>query len=169
MSNWMKLMWCTAGGLGLLPKAPGTWGSLKPLVVTLVCGHFGLIQIWLMVLLGAIIVASSIATVVLSPWYSKHFGKEDPPQVVSDEVAGQSIALLGMAWVAPSSIGTIAWIGLAILAFVFFRIFDIWKPGCINTSQQLKAGYGVLMDDIFAGIVAGGIILLIAMNYPVAT
>ncbi len=160
----MKLMWCTAGGLGLLPKAPGTWGSLKPFIVVLLCGHFGLIQSWLMILLGAIVVASSIATVVLAPWYTNHFGTKDPPQVVSDEVAGQSIALLGMAWVNPSSVGSLYWIGLAILAFLLFRIFDIWKPGLINSAQSLKGGFGVLVDDLLAGIVAGGIIWLISIN-----
>lgn len=160
----MKLMWCTAGGLGLLPKAPGTWGSLKPIIGVLIFGHFGLIQGWLMVLLGATIVISSIATLVLATWYTNHFGKEDPPQVVSDEVAGQSVALLGMAWVDPSSVGSVHWIGLAILAFLLFRVFDIWKPGLISAAQSLQGGFGVLVDDLFAGIAAGGIVLLIAIN-----
>jgi phosphatidylglycerophosphatase A len=61
-------------------------------------------------------------------------------------------------------VGTATWIGLAVLSFILFRIFDIWKPGLINTAQSYKAGYGVLMDDIFAGIVAGGIVWLIAVN-----
>jgi phosphatidylglycerophosphatase A len=161
MSNWLKLMWCTAGGLGLLPKAPGTWGSLKPLLVVLICGHFGIVQGWLVGILVAIILASSIATIVLATWYTEHFGAKDPPQVVCDETAGQSIALLAMAWLVPETdVSVPVWIGLAICAFVLFRFFDIVKLGLINRAQDLSGGWGVLMDDILAGIVAGGLILL---------
>ena len=83
----MKRILCTCGGLGFLPKAPGTWGSLPPLLIVLVCGHFGLIQGWIIALLLALLVVSSIVTIKLAPWYSRYFGKTDPPQVVSDEVA----------------------------------------------------------------------------------
>jgi phosphatidylglycerophosphatase A len=162
MNNWLKLMWCTAGGLGLLPKAPGTWGSLKPLAVVLVCGHFGILQGWLIGILIAIIITSSIETIYLFPWYSHHFGSKDPPQVVSDETAGQSIALLGMAWLEPSNhVTPTIWICLAIGAFILFRLFDIWKPWLIDKSQFLPSGWGVLMDDIIAGI-ASGILIFIA-------
>ncbi|MBC8309884.1 MAG: phosphatidylglycerophosphatase A [Phycisphaerales bacterium] len=164
MNNWLKLMWCTAGGLGLLPKAPGTWGSLKPLIVVLVCGHFGILQGWLIGILVAIIIASSITTIYLFPWYSKYFESSDPPQVVSDEAAGQSIALLGMAWLEPGNhISPAIWIGLAFYAFALFRLFDIWKPEIIDKSQHLSKGWGVLMDDILAGFFAGILVLIAAI------
>jgi phosphatidylglycerophosphatase A len=160
--NWLRLMCCTSGGLGLLPKAPGTWGSLKPLLVVLICGHFGIVQGWLIAILGAVIIASSIATIILAPWYEQAFERKDPPQVVCDETAGQSIALLGMAWLNPDNETPLTWIGLAILAFVLFRVFDIWKPWIIDTSQNLPAGWGVLMDDILAGIASGVLVFLTA-------
>jgi phosphatidylglycerophosphatase A len=160
--NWLRLMCCTSGGLGLLPKAPGTWGSLKPLLVVLICGHFGIVQGWLIAILGAIIIASSIATIILAPWYEQAFARKDPPQVVCDETAGQSIALLGMAWLNLNNETPLKWIGLAILAFVLFRVFDIWKPWIIDTSQNLRAGWGVLMDDILAGIASGVLVFLAA-------
>jgi phosphatidylglycerophosphatase A len=160
--NWLRLMCCTSGGLGLLPKAPGTWGSLKPLLVVLICGHFGIVQGWLIAILGAVIIASSIATIILAPWYEQAFERKDPPQVVCDETAGQSIALLGMAWLNPDNETPLTWIGLAILAFVLFRVFDIWKPWIIDTSQNLRAGWGVLMDDILAGIASGVLVFLTA-------
>ncbi len=163
MNNWMKLMWSTAGGLGLLPKAPGTWGSLKPLFVVLICGHFGIIQGWLIGILIAIIIASSISTIYLFPWYSNHFGSKDPSQVVCDETAGQSIALLGMAWLEPNNhVSVPIWIYLAISAFLLFRLFDIWKPCIIDKSQHLPNGWGVLMDDILSGIFAGIFIFIAA-------
>ena len=161
MSHTIKLMASTCWGLGLLPKAPGTWGSLFPLAVVLVCGHFGFVTLWLPIILLCLIAASSLATISLYPFYSKHFGKNDPPQVVSDEVAGQSIALLAMAWIVPETdVSVPVWIGLATFAFVLFRFFDIFKLGVIDRTQSLPNGWGVLMDDILAGIVAGGFILL---------
>ena len=161
MSHTFKLMASTCWGLGLLPKAPGTWGSLFPLAVVLVCGHFGFVTPWLPIILLCLIAASSLATISLYPFYSKHFGNNDPPQVVSDEVAGQSIALLAMAWIVPETdVSVLVWIGLAAFAFVLFRFFDIVKLGVIDRAQTLPNGWGVLMDDILAGIVAGGFILL---------
>ena len=163
MSDSAKLIAVTAGGLGLLPKAPGTWGSLLPLFIVLGCGHFQCNPALIMGILIALIIVSSVVTVGCAPWYIKHFGHNDPKQVVSDEVAGQSIALLGMAWITPPSESTYTWFGFAVLAFVFFRLFDIWKPWIIDKSQHFKAGYGVLMDDILSGIVAGALVLLIAI------
>ena len=161
MSHTIKLMASTCYGLGLLPKAPGTWGSLFPLTVVLVCGHFGVVTPWLPIILLCLIAASSLATISLYPFYSKHFGKNDPPQVVSDEVAGQSIALLAMAWIVPETdVSVPVWVGLATFAFVLFRFFDIVKLGVIDRIQSLPNGWGVLMDDFLAGIVAGGFILL---------
>ncbi len=161
MSHTIKLMASTCWGLGLLPKAPGTWGSLFPLAVVLVCGHYGFVTPWLPIILLCLIAASSLATISLYPFYSKHFGKNDPPQVVSDEVAGQSIALLAMAWIVPETdVSVPVWIGLATFAFVLFRFFDIVKLGVIDRTQSLPNGWGVLMDDILAGIVACGFILL---------
>ena len=59
----------------------------------------------------------------LAPWYEAHFGQKDPGQVVSDEVAGQSIALLGMAWLEPSNqVSPAIWIGLALYAFALFLV-----------------------------------------------
>ncbi len=157
----IKLLAATCWGLGLLPKAPGTWGSLFPLFVVLVCGHFGILIPWLPLLLVCLIVSSSLATITLHPWYQTRFGEKDPPQVVSDEVAGQSIALLGMAWLEPSN--SALWMSLAIGSFLLFRVLDIWKPCLIDTAQGLRGGYGVLMDDVLAGIVAGVLVLGITL------
>ena len=160
----MKRLLCTSFGLGLLPKAPGTWGSLLPLFVVLGCGHFGMAQGWLIGVLITLILITSAITIVLAPWYTDSFGQKDPPQVVSDEVAGQSFALLGMAWLEPNNQVTAAsWIALAIFSFALFRIFDIWKPCIIDKSQHLPAGWGVLMDDIFAGLFAGILVLITAI------
>ncbi|MBC8523051.1 phosphatidylglycerophosphatase A [PVC group bacterium] len=164
MNDLMKLLWCTGGGMGLLPKAPGTWGSLKPILAILIFGYLGAPRVLIIILLLLIIVIASSVTIILAPWYENYFGEKDPPQVVSDEAVGQSIALLGMTWLEPNNhISTGIWIGLIILAFVLFRVFDIWKPSVINTIQQLRGGWGVLMDDILAGIAAGILVFITAV------
>ena len=155
MVDRIKLLLCT-GGLGLLPKAPGTWGSLAPLFILLTLGHFAVPQLIIICVLIVIILGSAIISISLAPWYTLHFGKKDPSQVVCDEWAGQSIALLGMAWLEPSNhVSPGIWISLALCTFVLFRIFDIWKPSLIDKAQQFRDGWGVLMDDILAGIAAG--------------
>jgi phosphatidylglycerophosphatase A len=65
-----------------------------------------------------------------------------------------------MAWLMPAQENPIAWIGMAVLAFVLFRIFDVWKPWIIDKSQHLPSGWGVLTDDILAGIFAGILVLI---------
>jgi len=65
-----------------------------------------------------------------------------------------------MAWAVPEQENPFPWIGMVVLAFVLFRIFDIWKPWVINKSQLLPSGWGVLVDDILAGIVAGALVLI---------
>ena len=66
-----------------------------------------------------------------------------------------------MSWLIPEThVSTAQWIGLAVGAFVLFRFFDIVKPGVINRSQGVSGGRGVLMDDILAGMIAGGLVLI---------
>jgi phosphatidylglycerophosphatase A len=104
-------------------------------------------------------IIASLATLILAPWYTAHFKSEDPPQVVCDEVAGQSLALLGMTWLAPGG-HMWSWVLLALLAFALFRVLDVLKPGLIGRSQRLPDGLGVLADDVLAGVVAGGVVLI---------
>ena len=71
-----------------------------------------------------------------------------------------------MAWLEPNnqlSWGT--WLLLVMIAFVVFRGFDIWKPGCINTIQKVHGGWGVLLDDVFAGIAAGVIVFALSLLF----
>lgn len=162
MNHTIKLMASTCFGLGLLPKAPGTWASLFPLVVILGCAHFGIVSPWLPIILLCLCVMSSFITISLFHFYSTYFDKNDPPQVVCDEVAGQSLALISIAFLLPETdVATNIWIGLAISAFALFRFFDIVKIGLINRVQDLPRGWGVLMDDLLAGIIVGGSIFLV--------
>jgi len=149
--NWRRSI-VTAGGLGLLRPAPGTWGSLPPAVL------IGCMTPWspaaAYATLGVLLVAGSVASVVLASWYATDFGREDPGEVVCDEVAGMSLCLLLLPWGDASPLGV--W-GLAGLGWAAFRVFDILKPPPIGLSQALPGGWGVLVDDLLAGMAAAAV------------
>jgi phosphatidylglycerophosphatase A len=157
-----RLLLVTAGGLGLLRPAPGTWGSLPPAVIAAVLGTLG--GEGLAITMAGLLVAGILVSLLLAPWYGRHFGGPDPSQVVCDEIAGMSLCLLLLPW--PPLEGQSPWwsVALAALGFTLFRAFDIAKPPPIEQSQRLPGGWGVLVDDLLAGIAAAavcwGLILL---------
>lgn len=131
-------------GAGLLPKAPGTWGSLAALPFA-----------WVIVALGgtwALAVAAILATLV-GTWaaekYAAALGQDDPGRIVIDEVAGQWLALLPITVVSPAA-GGLWWAA----AFLAFRLFDITKPWPARRFEKLHGGLGIMADDIVAGVYA---------------
>ncbi|WP_027722455.1 phosphatidylglycerophosphatase A family protein [Maridesulfovibrio zosterae] len=131
----------TLGPVGFLPKAPGTWGSAAA-IITAPFLFFPLpiplrfIVLGLLFYYGAM--ACSAAEIEL--------GEKDPSSVVIDEVLGQWIVFLPFP-------GIVSWHVIA--GFILFRIFDIFKPWPVRASETwLKSGYGVMIDDVFAGIYA---------------
>lgn len=140
----------TGFGAGLLPKAPGTWGSL--LAVALSEGLLALAGLPGVALLAA---AAFLAGVPASDRIAVLRGRKDPPEVVVDEVAGQALALalLHAALPAASPAG-LRW-GLVALAFGLFRLFDVAKPGPVDSVQALPGGWGIMLDDVLAGLGAG--------------
>jgi phosphatidylglycerophosphatase A len=156
VNDRLKLMLTTVGGLGLAPKAPGTFGSIPAAVVcfALLALHVDH-AIYLAVMIG-ICVGSSVLCVALTPWSERRFSKADPRAMVLDEVAGQSLAVLLAPAVAFESVPAAAL--FAAIAFILFRVLDITKPGFIDTMQRLPRGWGVLLDDLAAG--AGALAIL---------
>jgi phosphatidylglycerophosphatase A len=152
-------------GLGWLP-APGTWGS------ALVAGVFALLLSLdvavgsVAVVLISLLVAGAAACVLCTPAAEKARGKKDPGEIVVDEVAGQSLTLLPALLVlpAPLLVGQV-WF-TTLLGFLLFRIVDIAKPWPIRKLERLPAGWGVLCDDLLAGLGAG-IVLLITVSWYV--
>lgn len=142
--NSFKLALGTLLGIGHLPLAPGTWGSLATLPVVFLLG-------WTAGTAG--IIALVIIGIVLSLWCApaaeKRYGK-DPSQFVLDEFAGQASVFL----LADFTISTMQTFMVLIGGFVLFRIFDITKPLGINALQKLPGKFGILADDILAGIFA---------------
>jgi phosphatidylglycerophosphatase A len=133
-------------GAGLLPKAPGTWGSLAALPIGYAITTWGGVE-----LLGILAILIFIIGVWASNIISTEMGIVDPSEIVIDEVVGQWIALLT---IPPNII-------LYFIAFVLFRLFDIWKPWPISwADKEIKGGLGVMLDDVFAAIFAAIILWL---------
>lgn len=139
-------------GVGLLRPGPGTWGSAVALGLGLVIhglGHFPL-------LLAATVLATVAGFWACARELSGRPG-EDPSEIVIDEVAGQWLALcfpsagfwlMGLdSWHFPYP----GWVA----AFVFFRLFDIWKPWVIGRADAREDAAGVMLDDLWAGLFAG--------------
>ena len=127
----------TGGGLGYLPKAPGTWGTLLALPI-----HYLISQLppqYYYTAIGVIIVVAILSAGAAE----KILDKPDPGIVVIDEVAGMLITMIAI----PSN--PLAWL----LAFILFRIFDILKPFPVNFfDQRFHGGIGIVLDDLMAGI-----------------
>ncbi len=146
----------TVLGSGYLPLAPGTWGSLVGLISF---GAFWLIlrsarapQAVLELLLAAGILLASWLSVRWGGWAIAHFGCADPKPFVLDELAGQWLALLGVTVGLGGESGSLA----AVLAsqFLLFRAMDIVKPPPARAAERLPTGWGILADDLLAGIYA---------------
>ncbi|MFW5653450.1 MAG: phosphatidylglycerophosphatase A, partial [Planctomycetota bacterium] len=193
-----KAVILTAGGLGHLRPAPGTWGTLPPCAIVLLMAMLG-VDAWIIhATLFVVLVAACVACVALGSWGEQHWQAKDPGVIVIDEVAGMALGLLlvplpvlaavteeagtvaatfarsisdSLAVIVsgPGTTGPVtepdgAWLlmpdpsGLAGLvavigfAFVLFRIFDIVKAPPANVVQQLPSGWGVLLDDLIAGL-----------------
>lgn len=135
----------TVGFSGLSPKAPGTVGSF----VALILGILLLQTIHVSTLFLLAILISVIAVKQINI-YEEEVKEHDGKEIVIDELAGMWIAL-SICGINDSNI-----IIMSILAFVYFRIFDIWKPSIIGRiDKNVKGGWGVMGDDLVAGIAAG--------------
>ena len=143
----------TCGGIGLMRVAPGTYASLAAAGALYGLERAGLSST---LLLATLTLAASILCVALGGWSERHFGGKDPGAVVIDEAAGQWLALC-VPIREREPLLTFA------LAFALFRLFDILKPLGIRRLQAAPRGWGILLDDLVAGLCAAGIIQGVAM------
>jgi phosphatidylglycerophosphatase A len=145
----MKRLLTSCFGLGFMPIASGTWGSLPPVVLFMVLSYLDLSVIWISAIMLGVALAASVVCVKFTPAIMEITGKKDPGEIVADEVAGQCLTFVGLAVSATGSICIAASLG-----FLLFRFFDITKLGPIKKLEQLPAGWGVLCDDLLAGVFA---------------
>lgn len=133
--NFFEKMLGSGFFTGYLPKVPGTWGSLAALIIYLIPGFenpsFMIFMISLFIVIG----------VPIGDKFEKKYGK-DPKECTIDEVVGMWITLLFL----PRKIW---WI---VTAFLIWRLMDIVKPFPARQFESIKGGWGIMLDDIMAGI-----------------
>ena len=144
-----RVVVCTWFGAGRLRPAPGTWGSLAAGLLALPLLACCPTDIARWILVGGVFL-TTVLGVACSSAASLHFGCEDPPQVVIDEVAGSWLALA----ILPAHV--LSQPILAVLvAVALFRVFDIAKPWPVGWCEHLPRGWGIMADDLAAGAMAG--------------
>ena len=143
--NLTKIL-ATWFGSGLSPVAPGTCGTLATLPLYLAIVFLQLP--WFFVPLLAI--AISALGIFVAGRYEQATGRHDPGEVVIDETAGYLVAC---------SFAPLSW-KTAVLAFLFFRIIDACKPAVVQRLERLPGGWGVMADDLGAGLVTGFLVWL---------
>ncbi len=124
-------------GIGKIPGAPGTWAS----ITTAFLFYPLVIQPYL---LGGLLTVIFFLGVYSSGRLEKEMIEKDPSCAVIDEVLGMGVAMLGI---------RTDWQFTA-MALILFRLFDIWKPIPIRRLEKLPGGWGIMCDDLLAGIYA---------------
>ncbi|MCY1125345.1 phosphatidylglycerophosphatase A [Frigidibacter sp. RF13] len=147
----MIRLFATAFGLGLLRPAPGTWGSLGAVLLGWAIDRYAGFPGLLMATMVAIWAGFAVCARLLADRPG-----DDPSEVVIDEVAGQWIALLlpSLAFWTRGWEGWLPW-PAPLAAFLFFRLFDIWKPWLVGRADARGDAAGVMLDDLWAGLFAG--------------
>ncbi len=136
----MRKLFLTFFYSGLLPKAPGTWGTIAGALAALpIIYYFPPTTLFLATMLLSLIAVNEINK------EEAQSGIHDAGEIVIDEVAGIWLAL---------SMSSGSWAQI-IFSILYFRLFDIWKPSVIGRiDREVKGGLGVMGDDLLAGVFA---------------
>lgn len=146
----MAVSCATVMGIGLLRPGPGTWASIAAGGVAMV------IILWVPpnFLTWSFVVAAMTATIlclISAPAAVRHFSSGDPGPVVMDEVAGTWVAIA----LVPASTLAVSPMTGVILSVFLFRVFDIAKPWPVGWFERLPGAFGIIADDLAAGVFAG--------------
>jgi phosphatidylglycerophosphatase A len=137
-----------AGGAGLLPLAPGTWGSALALAIFVL---FSPVGPWLY---GLTLVALFFLGIWASDTAERVYQSRDDRRIVIDEVEGQLVTLAPLL-----VLGATGSASALVTGFVLFRCFDVWKPGPVRWAERrFSGGVGVMMDDLVAGLLAAAVL-----------
>ena len=133
----------TLGGIGKIPIAPGTWGSIFAFFIFIYISHY--VEMLIVVILS----------IPFSIWVcekaSVNLIEKDHKSIVIDELVGIWIALVPALYLSTQTSRT----SYAVLALIFFRLFDILKPFPVSYfDKNFKNGLGIVLDDLIAGIMA---------------
>lgn len=160
----IKRMLTSCFGLGRLPPAPGTWGSLPPVIIFGLMCLFGASPAMITNVMAALVLIGGFVCVQFAPAAMAATGKNDPSEVVADEFAGQAVTFLFSPFLAMGQASGRQILITVFVGFVLFRLFDISKPWPIRKLEKYPAGWGILADDLLAGVFAW-IILQICIRF----
>lgn len=152
-------------GIGQVPIAPGTFGSLAGMLwfaILLLSKHF------------AVLLGGTMIGVALSIWLcgegERILNQKDPGSIVFDEIAAMPICFLGWIVIVTGKAGSMPpfdyffsghnWL-LTLGVFAAFRLFDVAKPWPVRQSQSLPGGWGVTIDDVLAAIYVNALVLAV--------
>ncbi len=141
----------TGLGIGYFPKAPGTVASLATVIVFWLCP--GLSALPFILLCVFIILVGIVTSSITEKEFQQKSGDSslhDPGIIIIDEIAGMLVALIALPKTVP----------IVIAAFILFRLFDIVKPFPVNKAEKLPTGWGIMADDVVAGILSNVILQL---------
>ncbi len=146
----------TLGGIGLSPLAPGTAGSIFGWVIFIILSHY--VGMYSFVVLNGFVI---VLAITVSGQASKDLVEKDHKSIVIDELAGIWVAMYPVIYIASTQYERSLY---AILALIFFRIFDIFKPYPISyIDKNFKNGFGIVLDDLVAGIYAAIFVTFITL------
>ena len=146
-------------GVGLLPGAPGTWGTLVAVAAFAVVRLLTPGEVPVL----ALIIAATVLGLLLARRVEDELGRRDPGAFVLDEAAGYWVAVLGFGGFAGFG-GDVAWGWIAAGAFVLFRIFDILKPPPVRQCDRIPGAFGVMLDDLVAGALANLVLRIVLLG-----
>jgi len=139
-------------GSGLMPRAPGTFGTLIAIPITLFVMQFGF-AVHL-----AFAVAAAVFGIYVCGESARRLGVHDHPGIVWDEITGFAVTMLTV----PAQLDAVEQAGWVLAGFALFRLLDIWKPWPIREADHsLSGGLGIMLDDVIAGIFAAAILLVV--------
>ncbi|MDA1197549.1 MAG: phosphatidylglycerophosphatase A [Proteobacteria bacterium] len=163
MNKKISILIITMLGIGNSKYLPGTVASF---VTCLIYILFYIFQISIIVLILNVIIIFIFSVYIIDK-FNNSFSKVDAKEIVIDEFIGQSIPILTIySFIEKNNLNY--FIFLTLMSFILFRVFDIWKPYPINIiDKYMKNGFGVILDDIIAGIFSVLVFLIILMfiNY----
>ncbi len=159
MNKKFSYLISTLFGAGYFPKAPGTFGSFVSLpIIFAVCYYFGFVGLLLTIIVVCVFSLPAVKKVLT---YTEH----DPSFIVVDEFIGQSVTFLFVANLLKNNISLKVFV-VYIVGFALFRIFDVTKPYPVSyADKKITNAFGVILDDIFAGIYAAVILKIITIIF----
>ena len=133
----------TLGGIGKIPIAPGTWGSIFAFLVFIYISHY--------VDMLIVVILSIPFSIWICEKASLNLIEKDHKSIVIDELVGIWVALVPAIYLSTQTSRT----SYAVFALIFFRLFDILKPFPVSYfDKNFKNGLGIVLDDLIAGIMA---------------